>query len=319
MVAVRHLPRYEPLAVAVRSGVVESVHLGAVVALGADGRAVLEVGDVDAQVFARSSLKPLQAVAMVRAGLDVDDDLLALACASHDGTPEHVDGVRRLLDSAGLDEGSLQNTPDLPLSSTASLARRCAGGGPTRLTQNCSGKHAAMLATCVAAGWPTDTYLQAEHPLQRNVIGVVEELTGDSVAHVAVDGCGAPQPSCTLRGLARAFARVASAVEGAEQRVADAVRAHPRMLGGDDRDVTALVAGVPGLVAKDGAEGVYAAALPDGRAVALKVGDGSQRPRPVVMAEALRRMGVDAPVLAEVGDVPVMGHGHRVGAVEVAF
>jgi L-asparaginase II len=309
-----------PIAHVVRGGVVESVHHGHVVGLDPTGGVAVHAGDVGVTLFARSSLKPLQAVAMLRSGLDLDAGLLALACASHNGESVHLGGVRQILVGAGLGEADLQNTPDLPLDDASSLAWRSAGHGKEPLAQNCSGKHAAMLATCVTAGWDTATYLDPGHPLQQAVRSVVQELTGDDVAHATVDGCGAPLYSCTLGGLARAFARIAVAAASgdgsAEARVGRTMSAHPFMVGGTDRDVTTLMAGVPGLVAKDGAEGVYAAALADGRAVALKVLDGSQRPRAVVMAAALRALGLDAPVLDEVGRVQVLGHGQPVGAVE---
>lgn len=311
------------LAHVVRGGVVESVHHGHLVALGPDGHEVLRAGDPDAQVFARSSLKPLQAVAMLRAGLDLDGPLLALACASHNGEAVHVEGARAVLAAAGLDEGDLQNTPDLPLDDAAAFAWRTAGRGREPVAQNCSGKHAAMLATCVANGWDTATYRDPQHELQQAVRATLLDLTGDEPAHVTVDGCGAPLFSCSLTGLARAFGAIARAGadgdDGPLGRVARAMAGHPQMVGGTGRDVTALMAGVPGLVAKDGAEGVYAVGLADGSCAALKVLDGAQRPRPVVMAAALRALGVDAPVLDEVGSVPVLGHGEPVGAVEAVL
>ncbi len=300
-----------------RGGVVESVHHGHVVALGGDGAPVAALGDPAAVVFARSSLKPLQAVAMLRSGLDLDGPLLALACASHNGEQRHLDGVRSILAGAGLAESSLRNTADLPIGEAAGATWRAAGWAPAAAAQNCSGKHAAMLATCVAAGWDTATYLDPGHPLQQAIRATLAALTGDDPDPATTDGCGAPLFSCTVAGLARAFAAVATAPDGTpEHRVAEAMNRHPEYVGGAGRDVTALMAGVPGLVAKDGAEGVYAAALSDGRAVALKVLDGSQRPRPVVMAAALRRLGLDAAVLDDVGTLPVLGHGLPVGAVE---
>jgi L-asparaginase II len=288
-----------------------------VVALAADGSVALAAGDPQAVVFARSSLKPLQAVAMLRSGLDLHGELLALACASHSGEDRHLAAARKILAGAGLDEAALQNTPDYPLDADAALAWRAAGRPKASIVQNCSGKHSAMLATCVAAGWDTTTYRDPQHPLQQAVKATIEDLTGDAALdHLAVDGCGAPLFSCTVAGLARAFARLATApADSPEGRVARAIRQHPEYVGGTGRDVTRLIAGVEGMVAKDGAEGVYAAALPDGRAVALKVLDGAERPRPVLMAAALRRLGVDAPVLDDVGHVAVLGHGEPVGQV----
>jgi L-asparaginase II len=305
------------LAEVVRGDLVESVHLGHLVALDPDGTQVLAVGAPDVTFFPRSSLKPVQAVAMVRAGLALDGELLALAAASHSGEPAHLDGVRRILAGAGLGEADLQNTPALPWDADAAFAWRAAGHGPSALAQNCSGKHAAMLATCATAGWDPAGYLDVGHPLQRAIRDEVADLTGDGdPAHVTVDGCGAPLFSCTVAGLARAFARIATAAAGTpEHLVATAIRRHPWFLGGTGREVTRLIEGVPGLVAKDGADGVFAAALPDGRAWALKVLDGAARPVPVVVAAALRASGSRDPVLDEVGRVDVLGHGIAVGAV----
>jgi L-asparaginase II len=305
----------EPVARVVRGGVVESVHRGHLVVLDARGAVVRRRGDPDVEIFPRSSLKPVQAVSMLGAGLDLDAELLALACASHSGEPVHLDGVRRILARAGLGEADLQNTPAYPLDDDAAFSWRAAGNQRTSLTQNCSGKHAAMLATCVAAGWDTAGYRDPAHPLQRAVRATVADLTGNEPAHVTVDGCGAPLFSCTLAGLAGAFARIATAGPGTPaHRVRTAVGEHPGRVGGTGRFVTRLLTAVPGLVAKDGAEGVFAAALPDGRAVAVKIADGSPRPLPAVVTAALGALGV--PGLDEVGRVDVLGHGEPVGAVE---
>jgi L-asparaginase II len=305
-----------PVASVVRSGFVESVHYGSVVVLDPDGQPALSVGAWDEPVFPRSSNKPIQAAAMVRAGLDVDDELLALAAASHSGEPFHLDAVRKLLAAAGLSEADLQNTPDLPYDPQERARWLAAGRTPSSLAQNCSGKHAGMLAACVAAGWDPADYLDPGHPLQRLTAEVLTELAGEPVTHVGTDGCGAPVLAVTLTGLARAFSRLVRAPEGtAERRVSDAMRRHPRFVGGSRRDVTALMEAVPGLLAKDGAEAVYAAALSDGSAVAVKIADGGDRARPVVMAEALRVAGVDPTRLACLDDVPVLGHGRPVGAV----
>jgi L-asparaginase II len=176
---------------------------------------------------------------------------------------------------------------------------------------NCSGKHAAMVATCMAAGWPTSGYRDPAHPLQLALKAAVEELTGDQVTATEVDGCGAPLFAITLTGLARSFRRLG--------RCGTVMRAHPFLVGGDGRDVTALMSGVPGLVAKDGAEGVYAAGFDDGRAVALKIEDGAARARMPVMVAALRRLGVESSALDELADVPVLGHGERVGSVRAVL
>ncbi|MCL3859532.1 asparaginase [Actinotalea sp. K2] len=314
------------LAEVVRGDLVESRHEGHLVVLDADGSVLRSVGDPHATIWPRSSLKPVQAVAMLRAGLEIDAAGLALACASHSGQDEHLAVARRTLAAAGLIEEALQNTPDLPLDPGAALAWQTAGGVASSITQNCSGKHAAMLATCVAAGWETATYRDPEHPLQLGVRSTVAELTGVPVEHVTVDGCGAPLLSTSVTGLARALGRIAAAPvrePGSPQaRVALAMSGHPDLVGGRDRDVTAFLRAVPGLVAKDGAEGVYAAGLPDGSSVAFKVADGSGRPRPAILAAALDVLleagGADdrqRAAVRAVGATPVLGHGRPVGEV----
>ena len=306
------------LAEVVRSGYVEGTHTGSVVALRADGTTALALGDLARPIFPRSSNKPLQAYGMLRAGWrPADPEQLALATASHSGEGAHLDVVRRMLGSLG--EDSLKCPPSLPLSEVAAHGTLARGGGPTRLQMNCSGKHAAMLATCVANGWPTENYLDRDSPLQQAVTAGIEELAGEQVLHVAVDGCGAPQHALTLPGLARAFRRLATASEGPAREVADAMRSSPFLVGGTDRDVTRLMQGLPGLVAKDGAEGVYACALPDGRSVALKIEDGAGRARTPVLVAALRLLGETGPVLDELATEPFLGGGAVVGEVRATL
>ena len=300
----------------VRGGVVESAHRASVAVTTPDGGLELALGAVDDPVFPRSSNKPVQTLAMVRAGLRMAPQHLAIASASHSGEDFHVAAVREMLASAGLSEADLQNTPDYPVHEATRERVLREGGTKLPVTQNCSGKHAAMLATCVVNGWDTTTYRDPSHPLQEAIAATLGELTGDEVAATAVDGCGAPVMAVTLAGLARAFGRIASAAPGThEATVADAIRAHPDYLGGTGRDVTALVAATPGLIAKDGAEAVYAVGLADGRGVALKVADGYPRAKGVILAAALRRAGVQSPALAQLEDVPVLGHGEPVGAI----
>lgn len=297
----------------VRSGVVESTHTASVVALRPDGSTALALGTVDVPVFPRSSNKPLQAVALLDAGWQApDSETIALATASHSGLPEHLEVVRHTLSAAGLSEDDLGCPAMLPLDVEAAHALLRAGGEATRLTMNCSGKHAAMLAACVAGGWPLDAYLDPRSPVQQAITRTIEQLAGEKVQHVAVDGCGAPQHALTLTGLARAFARLAT---DDDCRTAPAMRRHPHLVGGPGREVTRLMQGIPGLVAKDGAEGVFAAALPDGSTAAVKVADGATRAAVPVLVVALRALGVDAPVLDELGTVPVLGGGLPVGEV----
>lgn len=304
------------LAHVVRGGFVESVHHGIAVITAPDGSVEHAVGDPSGLVFPRSSSKPVQALAMVRAGLDTEGALLALGCSSHSGEDFHQQGAREILAGAGLSESDLQNTPDYPLDEVAKIAWVAAGHPKLSIAQNCSGKHASMLATCVRNGWDLTTYRDPAHPLQVAIAQTVAELAGADIGPVAVDGCGAPIHAIPLSGLARSFGRIAAATEGAEARIADAIRDFPEYLGGTGRDVTTLIRRVPGLIAKDGAEAVYAAGLADGRGIAVKITDGGSRARTVVLAALLRRLGVTDPeALAVLEDQPVLGHGQPVGAV----
>jgi L-asparaginase II len=308
------------VAVVVRGGFIEGHHCGSVVALRGDGSVALAVGRPDEPMLPRSSAKPLQAIGMLRAGLVVGDEELAVICASHSGEPHHLEVVRRILSGAGLSESDLDNTPGMPSSGEARRAMIRAGEGPSRIAANCSGKHAGMLATCVVAGWPTAGYRDPDHPLQRSLRGTIEDLTGDTVTAVVVDGCGAALFAVTLTGVARAFARLATAATGTPERQCfEAMRAHPWLVGGTGRDVTELISGVPDLVGKDGAEGVYAVALSDGRAVALKIDDGAERARLPVLVAALRALDVNSPTLAGFATTPVMGHGVPVGDVRATL
>ena len=299
----------ELLAEVVRSEFAESRHHGSVVVLGPDGEVAAWAGDVLGAMFPRSSLKPLQAVGLLRAGLGLDGPDLALVTASHRGQEAHIAGVRQLLDRSGLTVEALRCPPDYPLADDARDAVVRAGHGRERVFMNCSGKHAGMLRTAKANGWPLESYLDPAHPLQRHLRETVEELAGEPIRATGVDGCGAPVFAFSLRGLAGAFLRL---VSGPERAVADAMRAHPSLVSGDDpgEDDTRLMRAVPGLLLKGGAEGVAAAALPGVGAVALKIDDGGMRARLPVLAAAFARLGVNLP-----GEVPVFGGGRRVGVV----
>lgn len=298
---------YVPVAVTDRSGFDESVHHGAVVVV-ADGAVVYAAGDPDVEIYPRSSNKPMQADAMIRAGLELDDEQLALACASHDGTDRHLAVVRSVLAGAGLDESALDNTASLPLDEAAAEAVVAAGGRRASILMNCSGKHAAMVAACRRSSWPVAGYLDPEHPLQLAITARIDELAGP-VVHIGIDGCGAPAHVLGLRRLADGFASLA-ADRGPVWR---AMTGHPDLVGGDRRVVTRIMRALPGAMAKDGAQGVFAIAHPDGWAAALKVADGQERPVPVILAAALGRIGIefDGGSIAE----PVLGHGRPVGRV----
>ena len=308
------------LARVTRNGWVESVHAGHAVLIDPDGTVIRSWGRPEDPVLPRSSNKPLQAAGMVRAGLDLDGAQLAIAAASHSGEAFHLDTVRAVLAGAGLSESDLANTPALPYAPAAQMAWIRAGGGPTSLTQNCSGKHAAMLRTAQVLHAPLVGYVDPEHPVQRAAAAGIERLSGERIVATGVDGCGAPVAAISLVGLARAFSRMVGAdPDSSEGRVARAMSAHPQHVGGTDRDVSLFMAALPGAIAKDGAESVHAFALPDGHAGALKVADGSERARAAVVVALLRHLGVDPEVMAAAGPAPILGGGRPVGAVEAVI
>jgi len=273
----------------------------------------------------RSCNKPLQALAMLEAGLSLEGELLALACASHSGEPFHIDGVRRILASAGLSEEELQTPADYPLDDEAREQLIRSGGVRAPVLMNCSGKHAAMLATCVANGWPRDSYLDVDHPLQQAIASTFARMTGEPLAHVAVDGCGAPLLATSLTGLARAFSRLATTTDSATTAVAGAIRAHPEFVSGTQRDELTLLRALPGAIGKAGAESCYVVALPDGRAFATKTDDGADRARPVLMAALLERLGVtaehgvDGAAVRRTGESPLLGGGQPVGGIRAVL
>jgi L-asparaginase II len=292
------------------------------VTIGADGTPQLTAGQWDVPMFPRSSNKPMQAAGMLRCGLDLDGKLLALAAASHSGEDFHVAGVREILARAVLTEDDLQCPRALPREEVFQQEYLREGGEPDRVHMNCSGKHAAMLATCVAAGWPTATYTDPAHPLQVALRQALEGLAGEQSAAVGVDGCGAPVFALSLAGLARAFQALVTGSPGSpERRVADAMRAYPEWTSGSLRTERALMATVPGLLLKVGADGVQAFALADGRAAAFKIEDGSARARDPITVALLRRLGVTTrpgvpdSALDEIGAVPVLGGGRVVGVI----
>ncbi|MGW7467510.1 asparaginase [Streptomyces xantholiticus] len=315
------LPSAPPvLAEVVRSGFVEGHHRGSLVVLAADGSVELALGDPSLPVFPRSSNKPMQAAAVLRAGLDLDGERLALAAASHSGEGFHLDLVRKMLAGHGLTADELRSPPDLPLDPVAAETYLATGHVRDKVAMNCSGKHAAMLAACAVNGWDRMNYLDPAHPLQQLVRTVVEEAAGEPVTALGTDGCGAPLMAVSLTGLARAFRYFVLAAPGsAERRVADAMRAHPEYVAGTRRPDTWLMRGVPGALSKMGAEAVQAVALADGRALAFKVDDGATRALGPVLARALRLMGVDAPVVDRIGHMPLLGGGVEVGSIRAAF
>ncbi len=308
--------QFEPLAIVSRSGVDESVHFGALVALNADGTVAFSVGDTNVTIFPRSATKPFQALAMVRSGLSLPAEQLALVCASHGGQAVHQQTARDILASVNLDESALLNTAGFSLHVPTAHEVIRAGGGKSPLQMDCSGKHAGMLATCVLNGWSTDSYLRPEHPLQIAITNTITNITGAAPVAIGTDGCGAPAHVIPLIHLARAMRALAVGDAGPEGRqVFDAMERFPHMVAGDDRHVTAIASAIPGLAAKDGADSIYVAAMNDGRAVALKLSDGSGRALPTVLLAALQRLGIDVSQVPDAVAEIVLGHGRPVGSV----
>jgi L-asparaginase II len=320
------MPGPGPLVRVVRSGFRESVHLGDVSVCDADGRVLAEVGDPERPVFARSSLKPLQAsVSLRRIAATVPDDLVAIMCGSHNGERAHVLAVRRLLRSAGGKESELRCPPDLPIRRQDAARAE----GPRRIFHACSGKHAGMLGACAGAGWPAATYLEPSHPLQREVRRALGRATGVSRPAIGVDGCGVPTFGLPLSAMATLFARLAAPARLGNlapfaERAVSAMRAHPFLVAGTRRTDTLLMGVAPNVVSKGGAEALAcAAALDRGIGIAVKVADGGERAagpallRTLALLHVLTEAQLDD--LAPIAHRPILGGGRPVGELVAAF
>ncbi len=296
-----------PVAVEVwRGGRVESRHRVRACVADAAGGVVLGLGDLDEPVFPRSAVKPFQALALVESGaagaFAVSEAELALACASHGGEPAHVALVEGWLARLGLEEAALACGPHAPMHPPAAAALAREGAAARRVHNNCSGKHAGMLAAALQLGAGPRGYERPEHPVQRHAAAAILELAGlTELPPPGTDGCGLPNHPLPLRALARAAARLADPGGGvsppgravALERIGAAMMAEPFLVAGTGRCCTALMQAVPGLVAKTGAEGVYLAASRRlGLGVALKAEDGATRAAEVALLALLRRLGV---------------------------
>ena len=317
------------LAVVERSGFVESRHVGSAIVLDPDGTPILTLGDSATPILPRSSLKPVQALACLTAGAPLEGERLALATASHAGTDRHVSVVRDILDAAALGEEALGCPTAWPgdQATRDSVVRE--GGDPTRIRMNCSGKHAAMLLTCVVNGWPTGDYLEPAHPLQTHIREVAERLVGERSVATAIDGCGAPVFAMSLAGLAKAIHRIGTsserspfALHRSAGALVRAVRENAWAIDGPGRADTVVIERL-GLFAKGGAEGVMVMVAPNGTTVALKMLDGSGRAATVVGLRLLEREGALAAsdVAAALTELPlsVSGGGRVVGAIRPAL
>jgi L-asparaginase II len=300
---VRHTVRYDLDVVATRGAIVESRHRVHAAIVDASGNLIGSAGDPCLVTAWRSSAKPMQAASFVASGamdaLGWGDDQLALACASHAGEPEHVAIAAQMLGSIGLEEGDLACGPHEPLSKRGSKALKDSGHHPTRLHNNCSGKHAAMLAHAIHSGSSALGYQRSEHPVQQAALATVSRWTGVA-AHkvlVAVDGCGVTTFGLPLEAMAMALARFGAAAERGDDianRVLNAMRSRPFLVGGTDRFDTVLLEATGGhIIAKVGAEGMHGVAIPErGLGIALKVEDGSQRAQHAAVIRLLQLLDV---------------------------
>lgn len=301
------------LAQLVRSGLVESTHSGYLILLNPDGSDLLTLGDVDAEMYPRSAIKSLQAAAMVRLGLKLNDEQLALVCASHGGTDRHQAVALEILGSVGLSESDLQNTPDRPIDRKARIAW---GVKPaTSLAANCSGKHAGMLATCVTNGWDTKSYRDQNHPLQIAIAKEITELTGQPINRVSIDGCGAPLFTMSTRSIAVAARKMRIDSDPVFAKVIAACLRHPEMILAEGAFDTRIMRAVPGFFVKGGAESVMLASLANGSSIAWKISDGSNRANGPLMKAALAKFGI----VIDGETVDVLGGGTVVGSLSANF
>jgi L-asparaginase II len=299
-----------------RSGQIESTHDVSVV-ITDDSGAIAESWGDDIEFFYRSSIKPFQATVSFEAGVQWSQEQTAIMCSSHGGFPAHLALVEANLKEAGLSPAALQCPPAWPRDDAAKeLAIVMGHRQPTRLFNNCSGKHSGWLAASVMRGWPTETYLRPEHPIQQHVMAIIEEVTGTSVNPIGVDGCGAPTLRGRLTGLARAFGKLST--EPRFEAAANAMRRFPALLSSNNLNEGRFAAWWSGPV-KGGAEGLIAAGR-HGIGIAAKSHDGSVDLAIAAMMEAITRVGLlsDAArnALADVARPPILGGGRPVGAIE---
>jgi len=283
----------EVLAKVTRGDLVESLHLGHLIVLNADGSTYLSKGSPELPIYPRSAIKSLQAAAMLKAGLKVEENELAIICASHSGSQSHIDLVTKMLTSRGLSTSQLKNAVDKPLGEKEKIT--WSDNPPSQLAQNCSGKHAGMLITCQKNGWDMNTYLDLNHPLQVAIKNEIEDLSGEKVSATSVDGCGAPLFAISLIGLARAISNLVKSKDDIYQQIVLACTKYPELVAGDGRLTTRMMQAVPSLFMKEGAEGVQVCALRDGRVIAIKIIDGSWRSVAPIIMEIFKRWGVTMP------------------------
>ncbi|HET6221478.1 MAG TPA: asparaginase [Dongiaceae bacterium] len=328
----------DPLVIDVTRGdMVESRHRAAVAIVDAGGKVAAAWGDIERPVYGRSAIKPLQALPLIESGAADRYGLgaaeLALACASHNGEPRHVELVAAWLDRIGCSADDLECGSHLPYHEPTVAALIRAGAKPGPVHNNCSGKHAGFLSTARHLGEPTRGYIGPEHPVQQRILRTLEEMGGLSLGDTprGIDGCGIPVIGMPLRPMALAMARLADPAglpptrAAAARRLMAAMAAEPFLVAGTGRFSTRVMEIVGAkAVMKGGAEGVYTAALPTlGLGVALKVEDGASRAAEVAMGEVLRRLKLlsadETVALAELLTPPVLNRvGRETGRIRAA-
>ncbi|AUX75569.1 asparaginase [Sinorhizobium fredii] len=292
-----------------RGNLVESRHRGAVIAVDGDGKTLFALGDTEAAVFPRSACKAMQALPLIESGAadayGFDDKALALACSSHSGEPEHVALAARMLSAAGRDVGALECGAHWSFYQKNLIAQARTLERPSALHNNCSGKHAGFICACCHSGTEVEGYAGYGHPIQQEIRGTMESLTGALLTqdNCGVDGCSIPTYAVPMKGLAQGFARMATgagldAVRArASKRLIEACMAEPFYVAGTDRTCTRLMKAAPGRIfAKTGAEGVFCAAIPEkGIGIAVKCEDGTTRAAESMVAATLARFFADEP------------------------
>ncbi len=320
-----------------RGEVVEGERYGHIAVVDSGGRLVASVGDPTHRTYLRSAAKPFQALALVLSGametFGFEEKELALACASHGGEPAHVETARGMLAKIGLDEGALECGAHEPLSAAAAEALRAAGVAATAIHNNCSGKHAGMLAACRARGFATAGYHRPEHPLQKEILGHVAAFTGlpTGEIRIGIDGCSVPCFGVPVERMALAYARLARGGAGdsyaaAAARIRAAMTRHPEMVAGRGRVSTEVMMEFPGrILSKGGAQGVLCgAALEEGLGYAIKMVDGFKEHMGLVLARLVAELGIPGVSEAIRGEgrfaAPQTNHkGEPVGGVEAVF
>jgi len=301
------------LAEVVRGQMVESRHHASVAVVDAHGAIVRAWGDIELPIYGRSAIKPLLAIPLVESGaadrFKLSQVEIALATASHNAEPRHVETVKAWLHRVGLGVEDLECGVQYPSREVALYAMLRAREEPTRAHNNCSGKHTGFLTTAVHVGEPTKGYIQYEHPVQQRLLGILEQMSGCELGDVprGIDGCGIPVIAIPIANTAFAMAQMADPHHLPDERAAachrilEAMMAEPFFVAGTDRFCTKLMTAIPGKAAiKVGAEGVYCGALPqDGLGICLKVTDGASRAAEVIMGRVLRELGVIDDAMAE--------------------